>query len=245
MRLTRCFIPQPLRAGEERLLPDAAATHVGRVLRARVGDGLTLFDGQGGEYDARILSIERPGVRVRIDSHRALERESPLKITLLQALARGERMDFIVQKATELGVTSIIALHSQRSVVRLNAVGLAKRCEHWRAIAISACEQCGRNRVPLIEAVPDLASACSRVPPTDRRLMLSPDAERTLLDAVREASSISMLIGPEGGFSSEELALTQQLGFHGCRLGPRVLRAETAPLAALSAIQAVAGDFAS
>jgi 16S rRNA (uracil1498-N3)-methyltransferase len=245
MRLTRCFIPQPLRCGEERLLPDAASTHFGRVLRARVGDGLTLFDGLGGEYGAQILSIERHGVRVRVDSHRPLERESPLKITLLQALARGERMDFIVQKATELGVTSIIALHSQRSVVRLDAAGLARRCEHWRAIAISACEQCGRNRLPLIEAVPDLASACSRVPQTDRRLMLRPDAERTLLDAVRQASGISMIIGPEGGFSLEESTLTQQLGFEGCRLGPRVLRAETAPLAALSAIQAVAGDLAS
>jgi len=244
MRLTRCFVPQPLRSGEERLLPDGAATHIGRVMRARVGDSLIVFDGRGGEYDARIVSIERQAVRVQIDSHRPLERESPLKVTLLQALARGERMDFIVQKATELGVTSIIALHSQRSVVRLDAAGLTKRCEHWRAIAISACEQCGRNQLPSIEAVPDLASACSRVPQTDRRLMLRPDADRSLLDAVRQASGISMMIGPEGGFSPEELTLTQQLGFEGCRLGPRVLRAETAPLAALSAIQAVAGDFA-
>jgi 16S rRNA (uracil1498-N3)-methyltransferase len=244
MRLTRCYIPEPLRANETRLLPESVANHIGRVLRARAGDFLTLFDGRGGEYDAQILSIDRQAVRVQIDAHRALERESPLQITLLQALARGDRMDFIVQKATELGVGSIVAVQSERSVVRLAAEGLAKRCEHWRAIAISACEQCGRNRVPSIEASSDLAGACARAASTDRRLLLAPGAEHTLVEAVRLASSVCVLIGPEGGFAADELALSQRLGFQGCRLGPRVLRAETAPLAALAAIQSVAGDLA-
>jgi 16S rRNA (uracil1498-N3)-methyltransferase len=130
-------------------------------------------------------------------------------------------------------------------VVRLDAQGLAKRCEHWRAIAISACEQCGRNRVPTIAALVDLATACAQADVTSLRLLLSPEADRTLTSLVQHASSISLLIGPEGGFSDDELALAERHGFQACRLGPRVLRAETAPLAALAVIQAVAGDFLS
>lgn len=243
MRLTRCYVSEPLQAGDNRLLPEAVSLHVGRVLRAHVGDALTLFDGRGGEYDAAIMKIERDGVRVRIDAHRAVERESPVRITLLQSLARGDRMDFIVQKATELGVTALVAFHGERSVVQLDARGLAKRCDHWRAIAISACEQCGRNQVPAIEAVADLSDACLRAATTDRRLLLSPEGEQTLIELAVRASGISLLIGPEGGFTGHELAVSQQRGFETCRLGPRVLRAETAPLAALAAIQAVGGDF--
>ena len=245
MRLTRCYVPAPLHTGDTRLLPGDVSTHVARVLRARAGQMLTLFDGRGGEYDACIVAIERRGVRVRIDTHRAVERESPLAVTLLQALARGERMDFIVQKATELGVAAIVAWPGERSVARLDAQGLARRCEHWRAVAISACEQCGRNRVPSIAAVADLASACAQSGATSLRLLLAPEADQTLTAVARQASSISLAVGPEGGFSDEELALAQHHGFQFCRLGPRVLRAETAPLAALAALQAVAGDFLS
>ena len=245
MRLTRCYVPAPLHTGDTRLLPGDVSTHVARVLRARAGQMLTLFDGRGGEYDARIVEIDRRGVHVQIDMHRAIERESPLAVTLLQALARGERMDFIVQKATELGVAAIVALAGERSVVRLDAQGLARRCEHWRAVAISACEQCGRNRVPSIQAVADLASACAQSGATRLRLLLAPEADQSLTAVARQASSISLAVGPEGGFSDEELALAQHHGFQFCRLGPRVLRAETAPLAALAAIQAVAGDFLS
>jgi 16S rRNA (uracil1498-N3)-methyltransferase len=182
---------------------------------------------------------------VQIELHRAIERESPLPVTLLQALARGERMDFIVQKATELGVAAIVAMGGDRSVVRLEAEGLARRCEHWRAVAISACEQCGRNRVPTISAVADLANACAQVDATSLRLLLAPEADQTLIAVARQAVRIALAVGPEGGFSDEERALAQQQGFQSCRLGPRVLRAETAPLAALATIQAVAGDFVS
>jgi 16S rRNA (uracil1498-N3)-methyltransferase len=245
MRLTRCYVPAPLHAGDARLLPREVSAHVARVLRARPGQMLTLFDGRGGEYDARIVAIDRRGVQVQIELHRAVERESALAVTLLQAMARGERMDFIVQKATELGVAGIVALASQRSVVRLDAEGLARRCEHWRAVAISACEQCGRNRVPGIAAVADLESACAQCDAAGARLLLAPGADLTLTAAAGQASSISLAVGPEGGFSDEELALAQHHGFRCCRLGPRVLRAETAPLAALAAIQAVAGDFLS
>jgi 16S rRNA (uracil1498-N3)-methyltransferase len=245
MRLTRCYVAPPLRAGDTRLLPEEVSTHVARVLRARAGQLLTLFDGRGGEYDARIVTIDRRGVRVQIDLHRAIERESPLIVSLLQALARGERMDLIVQKATELGVAAIVAWGGERSVVRLDGEGLARRCEHWRAVAISACEQCGRNRVPSIQSVADFATACAQSDVTSLRLLLAADATRTLPSVVEQASSISLAIGPEGGFSDEERALAQQQGFVSCRLGPRILRAETAPLAALAAIQAVAGDFLS
>ena len=165
-------------------------------------------------------------------------------MTLLQAIARGERMDYVVQKATELGVAAIIVVPGERSVVRLDAQGLRKRCEHWRAVAISACEQCGRNRVPTIEAVSDLSSGCARAPAEDRRVLLAPDAEQNLLALIAPAKGVSVLIGPEGGFDAQEMALAMQYGFQACRLGPRILRAETAPLAALAAIQASAGDLA-
>jgi 16S rRNA (uracil1498-N3)-methyltransferase len=245
MRLTRCFVPPPLCVGDTRLLPDAVSTHVARVLRAHAGQLLTLFDGRGGEYQATILAIDRRGVRVQIDLHRPIERESVLRVTLLQALARGERMDFITQKATELGVAAIVAWSGERSVLRLDGEALARRCEHWRAVAISACEQCGRNRVPGIDAVGDLASACARADSASLRLLLAADASRTLTSVVQQASAVSLAVGPEGGFSDTELALAAEHGFQSCRLGPRVLRAETAPLAALAAIQAVAGDFLS
>lgn len=248
MRLTRCYVPPPLAAGETRLLPEQVSTHIARVLRSRAGEPLTLFDGRGGEFDATIVELGRRGVSVRIDAHRAIERESPLRVTLLQALARAERMDLIVQKATELGIASIVAWSAGRSVVQLDGAGLARRCKHWRAVAISACEQCGRNQVPPIVAVNDLASACAHAAADAAgsaclRLLLAPEAIRTLPSLLRPASSISLAVGPEGGFSDEELALAQRHGFESCRLGPRVLRAETAPLAALAAIQALAGDF--
>ena len=245
MRLTRCFVPPPLAVGDTRLLPEHVSTHIARVLRARAGEHVTLFDGGGGEYDAEILQIDRSGVRVRIDAHHAIERESPLRVLLLQALARGERMDFTVQKATELGVAAFVAFGSARSVVRLQGDALARRFDHWRAVATSACEQCGRNRVPTVTVVADLAAACAQSDAGSVRLLLAPEGHRTLPSIVRGApvTSISLAVGPEGGFSDDELALAARQGFQACRLGPRVLRAETAPLAALAVLQALAGDF--
>jgi 16S rRNA (uracil1498-N3)-methyltransferase len=242
MRQTRCHVAGMLTPGDALSLPESSSAHVGRVLRARPGDLMTLFNGQGGEYEAQILEIGRRSVRVRIGSHRAIERESPLKLTLLQAMARGEKMDFIVQKATELGVAAIIALPAERSVVRLDDEGQRKRSEHWRSIAVSACEQCGRNRIPTIEVVADLCAAIARSPATDRRVLLEPDAEHSLA-ALTQSSGMTLLIGPEGGFADAEVALARAHGFIPCRLGPRVLRAETAPVAALAVIQAMAGDL--
>ncbi|HEY1726185.1 MAG TPA: 16S rRNA (uracil(1498)-N(3))-methyltransferase [Steroidobacteraceae bacterium] len=247
MRVTRGHVPAPLRAGELRLLPAALAAHIARVLRAQVGDQLTLFDGSGGEYLARIVELDARAVRVRVEEHRAIERESPLSVTLLQALARTERMDLIVQKATELGVAGILAWPAERSVARLDAAARGKRCEHWRAIAIAACEQCGRNRIPMIEAAASLDAAFTAA--VGVKLLLDPTADQslaTLLTSQRSAPQpepLQLLIGPEGGFSPAELAQATAAGFRRCHLGPRVLRTETAPLAALAAIQTLAGDF--
>jgi 16S rRNA (uracil1498-N3)-methyltransferase len=244
--LTRCYVPAPLHAGDTLSLPESTSTHIGRVLRARMGESLTLFDGRGGEYGAQILSIDRRCVRVRIGAHREVERESPLRVTLLQALARAERMDFVIQKATELGVAAIIVLPGERSVARLDAQALRKRCEHWRAVAISACEQCGRNRVPAIKTPAAFERACLEAHSAGARLLLEPEGAQSLasvVNALAASTSVSVLIGPEGGLSAQELAIAQRHGFIGCHLGPRILRAETAPLAALATIQALLGDF--
>ncbi|HEY3732157.1 MAG TPA: 16S rRNA (uracil(1498)-N(3))-methyltransferase [Steroidobacteraceae bacterium] len=252
MRVTRCFVPAPLRTGELRLLPAPVARHVAQVLRAQVGDELTLFDGRGGEYPAQIIELGARAVRVRVEQHHALERESPVSITLLQALARTERMDLIVQKATELGVAAILVWPAERSVARLVGAAVAKRCDHWRAIAIAACEQCGRNRIPRLELITGLSSACTAaatVGALDGKLLLDPEASESLaavLPSGRSADGLErlqLLIGPEGGISPAEFAQAAAAGFRPCRLGPRVLRTETAPLAALAAIQTLAGDF--
>jgi 16S rRNA (uracil1498-N3)-methyltransferase len=243
MRRTRCYVAGSLHAGDTLSLPESASAHVGRVLRAHAGDELTLFNGQGGEFEAQILTIDRRSVRVRIGAHHAVDRESPVSVTLLQSIARGEKMDLIVQKATELGVAGIIAFTAQRSVVRLDRDAYRKRRDHWHAIAIGACEQCGRNRVPDIEVVSDLAAAFERCPAGGVRVLLEPDAEHPLSQRTRAGSAITVLLGPEGGFADEELARAREHSFTACRLGPRVLRAETAPLAALAVIQVLAGDL--
>jgi 16S rRNA (uracil1498-N3)-methyltransferase len=243
VRLTRCFVSGALHAGDTLTLPAAASAHIGRVLRARPGDSLVLFNGQGGEFDAQIQSVDRGGVRVRIGAHQSVERESPLPVILLQALARGEPMDFVVQKATELGVATLVAWTALRSVARPDPDGRRKRIEHWHGIIVGACEQCGRNRLPSLELAGSLEAALAFAG-NDRRLVMTPDATQSLPSLLQQPANVTLLIGPEGGFAPEELALAQQHGFVGCRLGPRVLRAETAPLAALTTMQAIAGDLA-
>ncbi|HTW75636.1 MAG TPA: 16S rRNA (uracil(1498)-N(3))-methyltransferase [Steroidobacteraceae bacterium] len=261
MRLTRCFVPAALAAGSVVALPEAAALHVTRVLRLRAGAALTLFDGRGGEFPARLLEPDAPPdgrsggratVQVEVGEHCAVEREAPLAVTLLQCLARGERMDWIVQKATELGVAAIVPLTSRYSVVQLDAAAAARRRAHWQGIATGACEQCGRNRVPevapLREVEPACAVAAASQPPA-LRLLLSAQAALTLPRALQRSSGppraapVTLLVGPEGGLAEPELLAAQAHGFLPCSLGPRILRSETAPIAALAAIQAVMGDF--
>ena len=247
-RNTRIHVAAELASEQELLLPPTASAHLLRVLRLRVGAALTLFNGRGGEYSAELTGTDKSGARVRIGAFDSVERESPLQLTLLQGIARGERMDLIVQKATELGVNSIVPLSCEFSVVRLAPQALARRCERWQAVAISACEQCGRNRPPLVEPIVELDVACAAITAGDAslRLMLVPEASESLSALARGTlRSVALLVGPEGGLSGREQLLVQRAGFRACRLGPRTLRTETAPLAALAALQALVGDLAS
>ncbi len=245
MRLTRVFVDAPLSVGAAATLPDSAAGHLLRVLRLGVGDACVLFNGDGCDHHARIVAAGKRDATVEIVATRAIANESPLRIVLLQALARGEKMDWIVQKATELGVAGIAPVLSERGEVKLDGERADKRVAHWRSVAISACEQSGRARIPQIDAPQPLSRALAQLSPESRRLALDPDADATSasLDLGAECTVV-IAIGPEGGWSPGDLALLRGAGFTGLRLGPRVLRTETAGLAAIAALQARYGDFA-
>lgn len=243
--LTRLYFPDRIADHSEFLLPPAQAHHTARVLRLEAGDDLTLFDGKGAEYPAAIVRVDRSRVTVRVGERRARDRESPLAVTLVQAVSSGERMDYTVQKAVELGVVRIAPVTSSRCVVRLAGARAAKRAAHWHAVAVAACEQCGRNRVPEVAPVTSLrnwlgsrsaggASCC---------LLLAPHAGARLRDVVRPPAAVTLLVGPEGGFTPEEEQAAQRAGFSPVRLGPRILRTETAAVAALAALQTLWGDL--
>lgn len=246
MNLPRFYCPEPLSANLQISLPENAARHASRVLRLREGDEMVLFDGSGGEYAARIAEVIRDRVQVDVLAWHAVERESPIAITLVQALQAGEKMDMTVQKAVELGVARIVPVSSRRSVVKLEGERALRRVQHWRAVATSACEQCGRNRVPLVAELVRLGQWVD-VPcaPEVRRLVLLPGAALSLADmpGVQPGSQVEILIGAEGGFAPEEIEQALQAGYVGVRLGPRILRTETAGLAALAVIQSLWGDL--
>jgi 16S rRNA (uracil1498-N3)-methyltransferase len=244
VRLTRVYVDAPLAAGERVILEGNAASHVSRVLRLRVGEALTLFNGAGGEYAASIDAARGGRLTVAVGEPRAVERESPLTLTLAQGVSRGERMDLVVQKATELGVSGIVPLFTERSVVRLGAQQAERKLNHWRAIAIAACEQSGRNRLPKV--APPLSLADLLRSGADReggRLLLSPGATSRLDALPHPATSVTVLIGPEGGLTDAEQEAAVAAGFLPVRLGPRVLRTETAAIAALALLQREFGDF--
>jgi 16S rRNA (uracil1498-N3)-methyltransferase len=246
MRLTRVYVDARLKAGEELALPHAAAQHLGRVLRLDTGGPVTLFDGAGGEFDAVITATGRGTMTVRVGAHRDIERESPLAVTLLQGISRGEKMDLILQKATELGVTRIVPVAMTRSTVRLDEKGAASKLDHWRGVIASACEQCGRNRLPQLDAVQSLSQSL-KSQNSGLRVLLAPVDEapslRELLkDVVGDSHAVSFMVGPEGGFDAAEIAQAVAAGFRPCRMGPRILRTETAALVALAALQTLAGD---
>jgi 16S rRNA (uracil1498-N3)-methyltransferase len=251
MRLTRIHVDAGLAAGAVLRLPQEPAQHLVKVLRLKAGAALRVFNGQGGEWDASIESIARNAVAVRIGAHHAIERESPLQVLLLQGIARGEKMDLILQKATELGVTAVVPVTTLRSTVRLDAEAVARKHAHWQGVLIGACEQSGRNRIPVLGAATGLATAVKDVQ-YGLKVLLEPDADaaslKTLLAAAFHSAmripSICLLIGPEGGLDPQEVQLARQAGFVSCQLGPRVLRTETAALAAMAAMQTLAGDFA-
>ena len=238
-RVPRLFAAAELRSGAKLALPEQAAHHAARVLRLREGDPVILFDGRGGEYEASLYMPGRDRVVAEVGAKRDIERESPLEVTLVQAVSTGEKMDYTVQKTVELGVAAIHPVLASRSVVRLAGDREAKRVAHWRRVAIAACEQCGRNRVPPV-AEPVTVDRY-RPPAQGAKILLSPAGTRSLREF--EQGPITLAAGPEAGFSEEEEALLMRAGFIPVRLGPRVLRTETAALAALAALNALAGDF--
>jgi len=243
MRIPRVYSPQPLQPGQMLSLTSQAAHHVGRVLRLEMGAQLILFNGEGGEYEGRIHASTRAGIQVMIEAHRPVERESPLRITLLQGISRGERMDYTLQKATELGVHRIVPIHCERTSVRLDEARAVKRCEHWRGILISACEQSGRNRIPELASPQALAQALPQLASTPAlRLLLDPQGGQTLRELAAQ-TQIVLLAGPEGGLTMSEINVAVAAGFQGLGLGPRILRTETAAIAMIAALQALWGDF--
>jgi 16S rRNA (uracil1498-N3)-methyltransferase len=245
MREIRLFVDTPLHAGLELALPDTAAQHAVRVLRLRAGDAVTLFNGDGRQYPARLLTATPRATRVRVDSVETPLRESPLRMTLLQALARGDKMDWIVQKATELGVARVVPVVTARSDVKLPAARGGKRLEHWRAIAIAACEQCGRNTLPRIDAAGTLDAFLAADTAADSAVhwVLHPGEGTRIRDLAPSATHVTLAVGPEGGFAEADLTALHQAGYRALNLGPRILRTETAGIAALAALQAVLGDF--
>jgi 16S rRNA (uracil1498-N3)-methyltransferase len=243
MRLNRVFVDQPLATGGEVPLPEAAAYHVARVLRLRAGAPLVLFDGSGADFRGEIVAVEGDRVHVRVGDRSTGLRESPLAITLVQAVSRGERMDWTLQKATELGVRRIQPVLSARSVVRLDDRQAARKLRHWQAIVAGACEQCGRSVLPEVRAPLELARFLAESPREGQRLVLSPTGPASLAGLASTAARVELLIGPEGGLDDAELDAAARAGFSPVRLGPRVLRTETAGIVALAVLQALWGDL--
>ncbi len=253
MPLPRFYLDQPLAPGARFSLPPGPARHAVRALRLTVGDAITLFNGRGGEYAARIERIQKDEAAVSVTGFTDIERESPLRVMLAQGISSGERMDYTLQKAVELGVAAIQPIAAKRSVVKLAGERADKRVAHWQGVVASACEQCGRNQVPML-APPltlahwlghALAHGRDRRPAGEhgRLLFLSPLAEARLADLPPPDAQDWLVAGPEGGFEVDEIAALEAAGAIPVRLGPRVLRTETAALAALAAMQTLWGDF--
>ncbi|AFP32045.1 16S rRNA (uracil(1498)-N(3))-methyltransferase [Marinobacter sp. BSs20148] len=242
MRIPRIFTDTPLQAGAEAQLDDNAAQHVGRVLRMQPGQALSLFNGDGHDYRALIASASKKNVTVQVGHSTANSSESALEIVLGQTLSKGDRMDYAVQKATEMGVTRIVPLSTERCDVRLKGDREDKRLNHWRSVAISAAEQCGRARVPDILPVMNITEWLEYSQRCDVRLVLHHRTEQSL-NSLAKPNSVALMIGPEGGLSADEIAQAEKSGFLPVTLGPRVLRTETAPVAAMALCQWLWGDF--
>jgi 16S rRNA (uracil1498-N3)-methyltransferase len=253
VRLTRVFVEGELQSGSVVELPRETGAHLAKVLRARSGDEVVLFNGDGREFTGSVEKVQGSRVSASIGAARTMDRESPFQLTLVQCVPRGDRMDFIVQKATELGVVRIIPVLSQRSVVRLDEGQAASKQLHWRAVAVSACEQCGRNRLPSVAAPQPLLNYLGALGQANEslRLVLEPERARRTergaqsldIASSRSVSLAEIAIGPEGGFAPEELEAFDLSSFSRLGLGPRVLRTETAAIAAIVVLQARFGDM--
>ncbi|WP_435103060.1 16S rRNA (uracil(1498)-N(3))-methyltransferase [Arhodomonas sp. AD133] len=239
---TRVHLSGPLAVDEIVDLSGDALQHL-RARRLRPGAELTVFDGNGGEYRARLETLERREATVRLLRHEPREAEPPLPFVLLQGIAKGDRMDLAVQKAVELGITRIVPVFTEHTVVRLDGERMRKRQTHWQRVAVSACEQCGRNRVPAVDTPVSLDRAWEQVDGL-QGVVLDPANGCGVEALPPPAAGIALLVGPEGGLSDTEVAAATNRGFEGLGLGPRVLRTETATLAALAVLQARFGDLA-
>jgi len=239
-RAPRLFTPVGLTLGVEIRLPDRAVHHVS-VLRLRRGDSIILFNGQGGEFTAELTRASAGQAWARVLTGRSPVRESPLSVALAQCLSSGDRMDTTLQKSTELGVSRITPIASERTVVKLSGDRAARRVVHWRNVVIAACEQCGRNQVPEVAGITDIEVFLETQDPGGLRLLLAPEAGQTLRQLPRP-QKVALLVGPEGGLTDRERALAERAGYVPVRFGPRVLRTETAPLAAIAAMQTLWGD---
>lgn len=243
MRIPRIYIPQDLAAGNTLSIDGPPAHHVKNVLRLRTGAELQVFDGKGNEYMASLQDIGRAEIKLTISTPVTITAEPALDITLAQGIARNDRMDLILQKAVELGVNTIQPLWMQRSQKHLTGDRLDKRRQHWQGVVVSACEQCGRAMLPVIQDPVDYRNWATMQTDDCLRLMLQPDSEFTLQDLGPPGGNIVLLVGPEGGMNSEEQLQATGSGFRGIRLGQHILRTETAALAALSGMQILWGDF--
>ncbi|VEB34237.1 16S rRNA (uracil(1498)-N(3))-methyltransferase [Legionella cherrii] len=242
MRAVRIYQSGNYHTGQHLELSPEASQHVGVVLRMQVGEKLTLFSGDDREFDATIVAVKKKQVTVVIGSINEVSRESPLAIHLAQAISKGERMEFVMQKAVELGVTSITPLITERCVVKLDKERMAKKLHQWQAIVIAACEQSGRNQVPAVNS-PIALEHYVREVQVGLKLILHPGENKNWRDYMIGSAAIALLIGPEGGLSDHEVQLACQHGFQPLSLGPRILRTETAALTALSLLQAIGGDL--
>lgn len=242
MRIPRIYHPEPLSSHSEVALCEDAANHVGRVLRMSQGQALQLFDGSNQVFDAEITQADKKSVRVRVGEGRLEDRESPLNLHLGQVISRGDKMEFTIQKSIELGANTITPLFSERCGVSLSGERLAKKLQQWQKIAIAACEQCGRNRVPQVRPAMALESWCAEQDDS-LKLNLHPRASHSINTLPLPVNHVRLLIGPEGGLSADEIAMTSGHGFTDILLGPRVLRTETTALTAITALQVRFGDL--
>jgi 16S rRNA (uracil1498-N3)-methyltransferase len=240
----RFYVDSALQAGASCTLPEDSAHHAVHVMRLREGDEAVLFNGRGGEYAARVASIQRLRISLDVLQHHAIERESPLRMALVQGVSSSDRMDYTVRKAVELGVASIHPVLATRSVARPKGERADSRRAHWQKVVISACEQCGRNKIPEVHPLTSVDDYLRESrPDAFSSILLSPRSELALSKAVAGKSAFVLAAGPEAGFDADEEAAFASAGFTPLKLGPRVLRTETAALAALAALSALRGDF--
>ena len=240
--MPRFYLADALQPGQNISLPENVIRHL-QVLRVREGEEITLFNGNGHSYPARLLSLAKRQAVAEVLSEQTADNESPLAISLIQAVSSGERMDFTLQKSVEMGVTEIFPVTSARSIVKLSGERAEKRQERWQEIVIAACEQCGRNRIPTVHPLLPLSQRLQQLPQSDVRLLMGLHHPTSLKDIQPAPQRITLMIGPEGGWSPEEEAAAFQTGFQSILLGKRVLRTETAALAAIAAMQTLWGDF--